>query len=181
MPPDGYAPTDEGQQRDRRSRRDGDGPASGRGPRNGPQHCRPLTLCGSVRSMSGVRLSISSGPGDQLFEELARATHDQGVLGLHLCLWDGVGEVLPGCLHADDRYAVLGANRTLRQGEPDRLLWRRHPDDRVAVLELDVVLQPAVDQVRQPAPRVNLGPDDVLDPDSLQDAGVFEADSLGPD
>ena len=54
-------------------------------------------------------------------------------------------------------------------------------DDRVAVVELDVVLQPAVDQVRHPAARVDLGSDDVLHPAALQDARVLVADGLGPD
>ena len=92
-----------------------------------------------------------------------------------------MGEVLAGCLDADDGHAVLRPDGALLQREPDRLLRRGHLDDRVAVVELDVVLQPAVDQMRDPAPGVDLRPYDVLYPDPLQDPGVLMADRLGPD
>src|ERR1035437_8812880 len=130
--------------------------------------------------VAGSGSVAGSGPGDQLFEKIARAAHDEGVLGAHFGLRDSVGEALAGCLHADDGHAVLGADGALGQREPDRLAWRGHLDDRVAVVELYVVLQPAVDQVRHPAARVHLGPDDVLYPDPLKDAGMLGADGLGP-
>src|SRR5680860_1041047 len=122
-----------------------------------------------------------SGAPGQPVDELARAADDEGVLGRHLGLWNRVGEVLARGFHADDRYAVLAANLALRQREADRLAWRGHLDDGVAVVELDVVLQLAVDQVCHPSARVVLGLDDVVHPDPLQDAGVLEADRRGPD